>query len=95
MPRKTNKSSNSKGIKNRRTASFQKGHVPYNKGITYENNNEQKTENRKFIRLTLDQYVEAVPKHNNANPLAPVLLCPLTASKLQVEQCAYPSEIKG
>lgn len=95
MARKIHKSSNSKGVKNRRAVCFQKGHVPHNKGIRYENNNEQKTDNRKFIRLTLDQYVEAVPQHNNPNPLAPVLLRPLPAAKLQVEQCAYPSEIKG
>lgn len=95
MPRKSNKSSTSKGVKNRRRVCFQKGCVPFNKGIRFENNNVQKSENRKFIRLTWDQYVEAMPTNKSDNALAPVLLRPLVSSKLQVEQCAYPSEIKG
>lgn len=95
MPRKSNKAKKSKGVKHRRRICFKKGHVPFNKGIVSERNNVQKSENRKFIRLTRDQYVEAMPTNKIDNALAPVLLRPLASSKLQVEQCAYPSEIKG
>lgn len=86
---------NERELKPGRECVFKMGHVPYTKGFTQTTNNEEKMENRTFIRLTSYQAAEEVFTKQNENALAPVLLHPSPASKFHMKQCAYPSEIKG